>query len=74
MTKNEPDYRLFVVHMLVNLRRLGEVIPGTSLKMHPPLLEYLKYRTEDSIIGLSDFYTVYASTSTCIADYGVLAI
>ena len=23
-TKNEPDYRLFVIHMLVNLRRLGE--------------------------------------------------
>ena len=25
-TKNEPDYRLFVIHMLVNLRRLGEWI------------------------------------------------
>ena len=24
VTKNEPDYRLFVVHMLVNLRRLGK--------------------------------------------------
>ena len=23
VTKNEPDYRLFIVHMLPNLRRLG---------------------------------------------------
>lgn len=25
VTKEEPDYRLFVVHMLVHLRTLGEV-------------------------------------------------
>ena len=24
VTKNEPDYRLFLVHMLPNLRRLGK--------------------------------------------------
>ena len=24
VTKNEPDYRLFMVHMLVSLRKLGE--------------------------------------------------
>lgn len=24
VTKNEPDYRLFVVHLLVNLRKLGQ--------------------------------------------------
>ena len=24
VTKNEPDYRLFIVHMLVHLRNLGE--------------------------------------------------
>lgn len=28
VTKEEPDYRLFVVHMLVHLRTLGEVRVG----------------------------------------------
>ena len=28
VTKEEPDYRLFVVHMLVHLRTLGEVGVG----------------------------------------------
>lgn len=28
VTKEEPDYRLFVVHMLVQLRTLGEVGVG----------------------------------------------
>ena len=26
VTKDEPDYRLFVIHMLVNLRKLGVYI------------------------------------------------
>ena len=26
VTKNEPDYRLFMVHMLPNLRKLGKEI------------------------------------------------
>lgn len=33
VTKNEPDYRLFLVHMLVYLRKLGTV-QHTKLYLH----------------------------------------
>lgn len=34
ITKNEPDYRLFIVHMLVGLRTLGQALYTTSVSYY----------------------------------------
>lgn len=43
VTKNEPDYRLFIIHMLVKIRLLGEQCPCDSKRLHLTHLTYTGY-------------------------------